>query len=656
MRKIVVLILILSFFLCGCSGPLTETDKQMSDTVNPNETIRIEKSALDDISRTLYLSDVRALLSCGFFDTPQDIDLDKLLLAAALRRTEYPDNNSRQYEDVYLTGYRYMEEIARLRMAGYDLPFDELKSKKKTSYVRIPYDYIDSRLKKYMGISVKDLETQSEIIYLDNPKVFYCNMKDANKIPKTELERISIDMCEITGDTAKVYYKDKILTAQKVDGCWLIRSLALNPDGYYTQPGRYSEESIYGNTVRNISFEEAQEINKVMYFQRGDGCPEERLIFEALRLDEGFRYKPGDKRKSVIRNLTRAMAYEMFGEKYMDDENPYLTAEDAEEIAYLKEQGVKIDFGAIENGTIQYARIPYSKVDSLLLRYLGTSLREIKDSNYDNKYGAFYERITNYNLARFCCYDGFYTERCLRLIGDGSILTFFKTDDGYKFLSVIHTDTYYSSYMDSENENIDIYERNGQNIFDYTVKARNKYLHTSPTQSERYNNAVAAFNRYLKGREKEQYDYEINNTPWYGTINAYGLYDMTGDGVPELLLDMGYGPMDGGREMYMYVNGEVKNIDVPSWAAQHGPSHIMANGMIGVEHHGAGVYYTFYKYGSDGSITKIKFAITGPDDFYFNDEKVTEKEYDKLTEYYLTEFDKVADIEWTPYFESIVYY
>ena len=220
-------------------------------------------------------------------------------------------------------------------------------------------------------------------------------MQDANTIPKTELAQISIDMCEITGDTAKVYYKDKILTAQKVDGCWLIRSLAPNPDGYYLQPGKYSEESIYGNTVRNISFEEAQEINKVMYFQRGDGCPEERLIFEALRLDEGFRYKPGDKRKSVIRNLTRAMAYEMFGEKYMDDENPYLTAEDAEEIAYLKEQGVKIDFGAIENGTIQYARIPYSKVDSLLLRYLGTSLRDIKDGNYDNKYGVFYERTTD---------------------------------------------------------------------------------------------------------------------------------------------------------------------------------------------------------------------------------------------------------------------
>ena len=159
----------------------------------------------------------------------------------------------------------------------------------------------------------------------------------------------------------------------------------------------------------------------------------------------------------------------------------------------------------------------------------------------------------------------------------------------------------------------------------------------------------------MKDREKEQYDYRINNTLWYGTINDYGLYDMTGDGVPELLLDMRDGLMSGGWEMYMYVNGKVKNIDVPSWAVQHGPSHIMANGMIGVEHHGAGVYYTFYKYRSDGNITKTKFAITGPDDYYFNDKKVPKEEYDKLTEYYLTEFDKGADIEWMPYFESIVY-
>ena len=154
--------------------------------------------------------------------------------------------------------------------------------------------------------------------------------------------------------------------------------------------------------------------------------------------------------------------------------------------------------------------------------------------------------------------------------------------------------------------------------------------------------AVEAYNKLLS---EKFYDFNYDLYRCY-YIDNYGLFDMNGDDIPELILDISTGYY-GDKEIWSYIDGQLVQFDTPQMWTMNGRIKIMNNGMIGYRHTGSG--YRFYIFEKDGSCAEKVFS-KGYSSFTIDGIDVSENEYNTEIAYYLEEFEKDAEINWQPYF------
>ena len=169
-----------------------------------------------------------------------------------------------------------------------------------------------------------------------------------------------------------------------------------------------------------------------------------------------------------------------------------------------------------------------------------------------------------------------------------------------------------------------------------------------------------AFEAYLKGEipavyidGRDKYIYEQGTINFYRGIGSYELRDVTGDGVPEMLL----GAV--GREILMYQDGKLVTIYVAHTNGMNGPIALLENGAMFEIHKTTGNFYYYTTFNADGSANETQFGLLeNPEDETQNDywfgefeKKVTKQEFDELTKEYFAAAEKEARldwIEWTP--------
>ena len=168
-----------------------------------------------------------------------------------------------------------------------------------------------------------------------------------------------------------------------------------------------------------------------------------------------------------------------------------------------------------------------------------------------------------------------------------------------------------------------------------------------------------AFEAYLKGEisatdgSEKRYVYQHTCiSDGKEGIDTYALYDVTGDGVPELhLKSMSY-------EILMCQKRELVTIYESGTNGQHGPITLLENGAMFEEHTTFETMYTYTTFDSDGTTNKTEFGLLEYEDetqseYWFGDsnKKVTKQEFDELTKDIFAAAEKKAElnwIEWTP--------
>ena len=164
-----------------------------------------------------------------------------------------------------------------------------------------------------------------------------------------------------------------------------------------------------------------------------------------------------------------------------------------------------------------------------------------------------------------------------------------------------------------------------------------------------------AFEAYLKGEipavyidGRDKYIYEQGTINFYRGIGSYELRDVTGDGVPEMLL----GAV--GREILMYQDGKLVTIYVAHTNGMNGPIDLLENGAMFEIHKTTGNFYYYTTFNADGSANETQFGLLeNPEDETQNDywfgefeKKVTKQEFDELTKDIFAAAEKKAELDW----------
>ena len=164
-----------------------------------------------------------------------------------------------------------------------------------------------------------------------------------------------------------------------------------------------------------------------------------------------------------------------------------------------------------------------------------------------------------------------------------------------------------------------------------------------------------AFEAYLKGEipavyidGRDKYIYEQGTINFYRGIGSYELRDVTGDGVPEMLL----GAV--GREILMYQDGKLVTIYVAHTNGMNGPIDLLENGAMFEIHKTTGNFYYYTTFNADGSANETQFGLLeNPEDETQNDywfgefeKKVTKQEFDELTKDIFAAAEKKAELNW----------
>ena len=164
----------------------------------------------------------------------------------------------------------------------------------------------------------------------------------------------------------------------------------------------------------------------------------------------------------------------------------------------------------------------------------------------------------------------------------------------------------------------------------------------------------SAFDAYLKGEisatdgSEKRYVYQHTCiSDGKEGIDTYALYDVTGDGVPELHLHfMGY-------EILMCQNGKLVTIYDSRTNLQHGPITLLENGAMFEEHTTFDTMYTYTTFNADGTTNEIQFELLEyPEEekerntYYFEGRKVTKQEFDELTKEIFAAARKKAELNW----------
>ncbi len=176
------------------------------------------------------------------------------------------------------------------------------------------------------------------------------------------------------------------------------------------------------------------------------------------------------------------------------------------------------------------------------------------------------------------------------------------------------------------------------------------YLELDKTKSQEYNDAIKAYNTFLNNNcyernEENGYDIfgrSIGDYP----VDIYTLFDMSHDGIPELLTK---GPL---LRIFSYQEGKV----VLSYVDKDGPSPMsrynsfLEDGSLVTVRTQEGNEYWFRKFIDNYFVEYVYFYDDYyADKYYFNGEEVSKEEYDNLTKDYFEAIEKKADLTWYEY-------
>lgn len=156
--------------------------------------------------------------------------------------------------------------------------------------------------------------------------------------------------------------------------------------------------------------------------------------------------------------------------------------------------------------------------------------------------------------------------------------------------------------------------------------------------------AVDAYNKLLS-EKFYKFNYDLYRMYY---VDNYALFDMNGDDMPELILDISTGYYRD-KEIWSYIDGQLVQFDTPQMWTTNGRIEILSNGMIG--YNSRDLTHRFYIYGKEGRCTEKTFNKWNGS-FSVDGTSVTEEEYNARIAPYLQEIEKKAEIEWRPYFEK----
>lgn len=170
------------------------------------------------------------------------------------------------------------------------------------------------------------------------------------------------------------------------------------------------------------------------------------------------------------------------------------------------------------------------------------------------------------------------------------------------------------------------------------------FLEADPQESKEYNSAVKAFNDFLESKKEE------NKLP-YGKL-YYAIIDLTKDGIPELLIEKtGYATAY--TSGYIFIDNNIKELEMPMQRPQGGSFRILSNNKIASSITNTEICWTFNSYDSKGNCHSFQFVENSGsygDEFIFNGEKIEKEEFYILARPYMDEYEKEAEIIWLSYY------
>lgn len=179
------------------------------------------------------------------------------------------------------------------------------------------------------------------------------------------------------------------------------------------------------------------------------------------------------------------------------------------------------------------------------------------------------------------------------------------------------------------------------------------FLKADPANSEEYKAAINAYNKFLNGDLKAkdkvtsntEKSIEINDMIKAGNglpgVDAYALFDVNGDDIPELLTSSTH------YNVFSYQDGQmVLWYEVPV-SLLNGTAYLLENRAIFTQLKTAGTSYYYVTFSSDGKTTVTSFSeLFEGNSYRFNNKDVTKAEYENLTKEYFELSKKPAKIEW----------
>jgi len=331
------------------------------------------------------------------------------------------------------------------------------------------------------------------------------------------------------------------------------------------------------------------------------------------------------------------------------DKTNLLTDDDKYELSLLKAEGVDIDFERIETDNGKYYKTPYNTVNQMLNSYMNLSVADLRIKSVYPNSGAVYSEKCNafyipYNSGfiknrRYEFIGGIIGDNVAKLYTPNYTLTLINENGRYIVTSCIKED--HSDLVTEQDAS-----ENRSNSKPLILK--DVFLHTDSTKSTAYNNAMSVFNRFIADRCSSVSSDEIKENRY--AVKNYYLYDLTSDGVPELIsrYDDAFAPYD----VYMCINNTLKHVGRFGGYGGDGGITFLKNGMImGQLYKISFKSYDFFTVNNDGSVTAVSFSRET--DYYdrdvthyiFDDKEITRDEYIRLTKKYFEASDHDAPLQ-----------
>ncbi|MBQ7902367.1 MAG: hypothetical protein IJ362_01405 [Oscillospiraceae bacterium] len=323
----------------------------------------------------------------------------------------------------------------------------------------------------------------------------------------------------------------------------------------------------------------------------------------------------------------------------LTDSSNMLTYRNKAEIAVLKKEGCYPYIDGVELDHDTAFRVPGNKVRTLLKEYLDITPQQLKETDgtyYSQRLDMYYITYRS-DLTAPEFIGGVTGDNLLKLYTKNKTVTMKITDGQYYIVSVLSED--HSDLLPQDTQTTaPVTEPEKVETVESEPEIKDLFLESDMSKGKRYNDAMMAYNIYLSKNAGK-------------SARTYGLYELTADNVPELIIPHEWGYL----EIYTFYNGQLVSLETPPAGGGDGGCGILANGMVcGRMRKMEYVEYWFYTYNLDGSVKdKVNFSWNWYDlgdmeapIFFYNDKRITRLEYISLVDRYLPLYEKYANIDY----------